>query len=89
MFKNLDRAKQSLENYVKAPQIQEGAEKNYHVIQANQTMNEAYRQLADDRYMIIADSYLVQLKEYWKAKDPNFELKVHYTVNIHEKSVQG
>lgn len=65
MFKDLEKAKKALAGYVKTKSVREGGEKTYHVIRVNQTMLPQWNKEPDDRWAIVSETYLEQLKQHW------------------------
>ena len=68
MFSNLEKAIKALEGYVKSPQIIEGKEEFYYIVQANQTINPKHANLPDENYMVCSGSYLKIMQEHWGDK---------------------
>jgi hypothetical protein len=67
-MKDLEKLKQQLKDYVKLREVLVGGEPAYHIIQANKT--HGYKELSDDNYLIVGDSYLKQLNSHLEEHEP-------------------
>lgn len=72
-YRVLQQAINACDKYVLDKDILKGDEESYHVIQANQTMNQEYQNFIDEIYMICSNTYLKQIQKYWENKKPNLK----------------
>lgn len=69
MYTDLEKAKEGLKGFVKTKGLSISGEANYHLVQANHCMNPKWKNLSDNNYVIVSDSYLVSLKEHWQSQE--------------------
>lgn len=67
-MKDLEKLKQQLKDYVKLKEVVANGEPAYHIVQANKT--HSYKELSDDNYLIVSDSYLKQLNAHLQENEP-------------------